>query len=58
MYIGINENTGIEISEDDALAYASYHCGLSFERHTPLTDEAKSAFVDWYFSGNWVKEGV
>jgi len=41
--------TGIFIPEKDAYDYA-------MERISHGTDEEKQEFVEWFYSGNWIKE--
>ena len=41
--------TGIFVPEEDAFEYA-------LER-VSLDEEEKQEFVDWFYSGNWIKEG-
>ena len=48
MRVGIGPEKGKRIEEDFALGYAM-QCVMQSE------DEQK-AFVEWFFSGNWVKE--
>lgn len=40
--------TGFFVPEEDAFYYA-------MERISQVEDE-KRAFIDWFFSGNWIKE--
>lgn len=47
MYKGIMGNTGIVIEESEAFEYALENI---------KTDELKEEFVEWFFSGNWIKE--
>lgn len=42
--------TGVFVPEEDAYDYA-------MERLYLGTDEEKKEFVEWFYSGNWVKEG-
>jgi len=48
-YNGIFCEKGKLIESDKAFDYA-------IERILQGTEEEKSEFVDWYFSGNWIKE--
>lgn len=41
--------TGVFVSEEDAYDYA-------IERISHSTDEKKQEFVEWFYSGNWIKE--
>ena len=54
-YIGINENEGIYVSQEEAYAFA-------FERCTNGTQEQiaefKEMLVEWFFSGDWVKRDI
>ena len=47
MYKGIMGNTGIVIEESEAFDYALENI---------KTGELKEEFVEWFFSGNWIKE--
>jgi hypothetical protein len=47
-YEGMGDNFGIFVSIDQAFDYAMQQ--MPFE-----DEEAKEQFVDWFFSGNWVK---
>lgn len=42
--------TGVFVREKDAYRYA-------LERISHGTDEEKQEFVEWFYSGNWIKEG-
>lgn len=54
-YHGICANAGKDVLQDDALDYACKQCGVAFSDPTaPVHDEAKQAFVDWFFSGSWL----
>ena len=54
-FIGLNENEGLFIPEEDAFGYA-------FERCTNGTDEMiaefKEMLVEWFFSGDWMKRDI
>lgn len=54
-FIGLNENGGLFIPQEDAFAYA-------FERCTNGTDkqiaEFKEMLVEWFFSGDWIKRDI
>lgn len=66
MYIGVNEETGKNVHEDDAFSYACDRCrfGTLEERETFLRlaqkcesiEDFAENLVEWYFSGNWLKE--
>lgn len=47
-FVGIGPETGKRIEEDFALGYAMQRIMQS--------EEEQKAFVEWFFSGNWVKE--
>ena len=53
-YLGIGEESGTVVDEDMAFEYA-------LERCTKGTLEEQKEFeemlVEWYYSGNWIKEG-
>ena len=48
-YIGFHEYEGIIVPEEDAFEYAKSHLD-------ELSDEDKQGFVDWFFSGAFIKE--
>lgn len=47
-YVGILSNKGIVVQEKDAFDYAIQQINSS--------EELKTEFVEWFFSGNFVKE--
>ncbi|WP_162858234.1 hypothetical protein [Mediterraneibacter massiliensis] len=53
MYIGIGPERGTEVSEEQAYEYALGRC-----LHGSLQDqqEFKEMLVEWFYSGNWIKE--
>ena len=48
MYIGIFENVGVVVDEHDAFDYAKSHLD-------DLNEKDKLDFVEWFFSGNFVR---
>lgn len=48
MYMGICQEQGIVITDEDALNYA-------LEQIKHGTTEEKLEFLEWYYSGNFVK---
>lgn len=48
-FVGIGAEEGKTIYEEDSFDYA-------LERISHGTEEEKLEFVEWFFSGNWVKE--
>lgn len=50
--------TNETVYEEDALDYVCKKCGISFEYVEDNKEqlELKDMLLDWYFSGNWVKE--
>ena len=50
--------TSETVHEEDALDYVCKKCGISFEYVEDSKEqlELKDMLVDWYFSGNWIKE--
>ena len=48
MYIGIFENVGVVVHEQDAFDYAKSHLD-------DLNEKDKLDFVEWFFSGNFVR---
>ena len=53
-----NLGTNERVEEDEALDYAIKKCGLKLvEVEDALEqEELKDMLVEWYFSGNWIKE--
>ena len=47
-YVGICKEYGICVDEDDAFLYAI--CRIL------SSDAEQKEFVEWYYSGNWIKE--
>jgi hypothetical protein len=47
--MGIMSNEGIKIPEDEAFDYAKEHLN-------ELDERDRKEFVEWFFSGNWVKK--
>lgn len=54
-YIGICENEGKEVEEQDAIWYALHHCGIRVIQLTEETKEFLEMLPTWYFSGGWRK---
>lgn len=52
-YRGIGPEEGTFVPEDEAIQYALERC-----LHGPVDDvnEFRKALVEWFYSGNWVKE--
>lgn len=48
-WIGVGPESGTFVSEDKAFAYALERCANAGK-------EEKQEFVEWYYSGNWVRE--
>ncbi|WP_165000478.1 hypothetical protein [Anaerophilus nitritogenes] len=48
MYIGINQNRGKAIYEEDAFVYAL--------EKVICDDYERQEFIEWFFSGDWIKE--
>lgn len=48
-YVGILKESGKCVDESDAYEYAKSHLD-------EMPEEDKNLFVDFFFSGNWVKE--
>lgn len=55
-YIGIGPEKGKTVLGEDALFYAMEHCGIAKIKESPDWDEFSQMLVDWFFSGNWIKE--
>ncbi len=55
IYTGIGPEKDIVVEEDQAYRYALERC-----LHGSLQDqqEFKEMLVEWFYSGNWVKEDV
>ena len=51
MYRGIMGNTGIEIDESEAFEYA-----MDNITRGELKEEFGDEIIEWFFSGNWIKE--
>lgn len=51
MYKGIMGNTGTVVDENDAFEYAMDNITRS-----ELKEEFGDEIIDWFFSGNWIKE--
>lgn len=49
IYIGIGPEKDTVVGEDVAFSYA-------LERIKNGTPEDKQEFVEWFYSGNWIKE--
>lgn len=47
MYIGILENTGINVPDEEAFDYAKNHLD-------EMSEEDKKQFTEFYFSGNFI----
>lgn len=56
-YKGIGPNAGIIVMADEAMEYALGQCGLVVDARAPVAREFLDMLPDWFFSGNWVKEG-
>lgn len=55
-YKGIGIEAGRFVAAEDAEEHVLRECGLTAaSERTYLTDEAKRALVEWYFSGEWVE---
>lgn len=50
-YIGFTENEGIVVPEEDAFEYAKNHLDEMNERD-------KQEFVEWFFSGDFIREEI
>lgn len=55
--MGYEKMDGSEfVLDEDALAYVLKKCGLAIvDENAPDAEEFKKEFVEWYFSGNWVR---
>mgnify|MGYP007122734501 CR=1 FL=1 len=49
-YRGIGPEAGTFIPESEAFAYALERCQTG-------TKEEKKEFIEWYYSGNWIRTG-
>lgn len=66
MYVGVNKETGKNVHEDDAFSYACDRCRtgpledqetfLELAQHSDGMADFAENLVEWYFSGNWIKE--
>lgn len=50
-YIGFGEYQGVKVPEEESFEYAKNHID-------DLSDEDKQGFVDWFFSGEFIKEEI
>ena len=56
-YRGIGENSGTFIPAEAALSYAKERCGIKdIDSSAPDAQEFCEMLVEWYFSGEWVKQ--
>ncbi len=58
IYEGICTEAGKVVESDYAFEYAMRNCGIELSpdaETAPEFEEFKEAFVDWYFSGEWMK---
>lgn len=51
VYIGFHEYKGVRVNEEDAYEFAKDHLD-------ELSEEDKQGFVDWFFSGNFMKKEI
>lgn len=49
MYSGIAQESENEVTEKDAFLYAKEHLDY-------LNEKDKQDFIEWFFSGNWIKK--
>ena len=66
MYIGMNEETGKNVHEDDAFSYACDRCRsgdlkmretfLEIAKHAEDMEDFTETLIEWFYSGNWVQE--
>lgn len=50
-YIGFHEYKGVVVPEDEAFEYAKNHLD-------ELSENDKKGFVEWFFSGNFVRKEI
>lgn len=53
IYVGIGPEEGIKVPEEDAYEYALERC---FHGSEEDQKEFKEMLVDWFYSGNFIKE--
>ena len=53
VYVGVGPEEGIIVPEEDAWGYAFERCVNGSDEDIA---EFKKMLVDWFYSGNWVKE--
>ncbi len=58
-YEGIGPESGKYVDADDALSYAMIRCGITWDVpidgfDPDVRDEFEQAFMEWFYSGNWV----
>lgn len=47
-FIGVGPEQGTYVSGEDAYTYALERCAMASEKE-------KEEFVEWYYSGNWIR---
>lgn len=55
-YVGLGPENGKIIAEENALSYAMKCCGIVKGGHGPDWSEFSDMLIDWFYSGNWLKE--
>lgn len=48
MYVGFHEYKGVRVEEENAYDFAKDHLD-------ELSEEDKKGFVEWFFSGNFIR---
>lgn len=55
-YIGLGPEEGKIVTDKTALSYAMVRCGITKGEFGPDWPEFAKMLVDWFYSGNWLKE--
>lgn len=54
---GVGPCAGRRVQGEEALRLACGDCGVELlDGAAPLAGEFREMFLEWYFSGNWIKE--
>lgn len=66
MYIGVNVEDGKKVLEEDSFSYACDRCltgdlemketFLEIAKHSEDIENFAETLIEWFYSGNWVKE--
>lgn len=56
VYKGIGPEAGKVVSAGQALEYAMEQCGIVQKPGATIDPEFAEMLVEWYYSGNWIKD--